>query len=71
MTLALNAVNLIRHETAGAEALGRLAAGCECFSLRISDLDQACRLVLDLVDGTETTGIGTREVATKEVAHGR
>jgi HprK-related kinase A len=59
LTLALNAVNLIPHEAAGTEALGRLAAGCECFSLRISDLDEACRLVLDLVDGTETMELGT------------
>jgi hypothetical protein len=48
-TLALNAVNLIPHQTAGTEALGQLAARCECFRLSISDLEEACRLVVDLV----------------------
>ena len=48
-TLALNAVNLIPHKAAGTQALGQLAAECECFRLSISDLDEACRLVVDLV----------------------
>ena len=48
-TLAVNAVNLIPHETAGTEALGQLAAHCECFRLSFSDLEEACRLVVDLV----------------------
>jgi hypothetical protein len=48
-TLALNAVNLISHQTAGTEALGQLAARCDCFRLSFSELDDACRLVLDLV----------------------
>jgi hypothetical protein len=48
-TLALNAVNLIGHQIAGAEALGQLAAGCECFRLCFSDLEEACRLVVDLL----------------------
>jgi hypothetical protein len=48
-TLALNAVNLIPHQTAGTEALGQLAARCECFRLSFSDLEEACRLVVDLV----------------------
>lgn len=48
-TLALHAVNLMPQGTAGAEALGRLAAGCECYALSISDLDEACRLVLGVV----------------------
>ena len=47
--LALNAVNLIPHQTAGTEALGQLAAHCECFRLSFSDLEEACRLVVDLV----------------------
>ena len=47
--LALNAVNLIPHGSEGTRALGRLAKGCRCFSLTMSDLDDACRLVLDLV----------------------
>jgi hypothetical protein len=48
-TLALNAVNLIPHRTAGTEALGQLAAHCECFRLSFSDLEEACGLVVDLV----------------------
>ena len=48
-TLALNAVNLISHQTAGTEALGQLAARCECLRLCFSDLEEACRLVVDLV----------------------
>jgi hypothetical protein len=48
-TLALNAVNLIPHQTAGTEALGQLAAHCECFRLSFSDLEEACRLVVELL----------------------
>ncbi len=47
--LALNAVNLIPLGSEGTRALGRQAKGCRCFSLTMSDLDDACRLVLDLV----------------------
>jgi hypothetical protein len=47
--LALNAVNLIPHHAAGTEALGRLSAHCESFRLGFSDLEEACRLVVDLV----------------------
>jgi hypothetical protein len=47
--LAVNAVNLIPHGSEGTRALGRLAKGCRCFSLTMSDLDEACRLVSDLV----------------------
>jgi hypothetical protein len=47
--LALNAVNLISHQSAGAEALGELAARCDCFRLSFSDLEEARRLVVDLV----------------------
>jgi hypothetical protein len=48
-TLALHAVNLLPHGASGTEALGRLAAGCACYTLTLSDLDEACRLVLGLV----------------------
>jgi hypothetical protein len=48
-TLALHAVNLLRHGPAGSEALGRLAAHCACYGLAYSDLDAACELVLGLV----------------------
>ena len=47
--LAVNAVNLVPHGSEGTRALGRVAKGCRCFSLTMSDLDEACRLVLDLV----------------------
>jgi len=47
--MAVNAVNLVEHGSAGTCALGQLARGCRCFSLTFSDLDEACRLVLDLV----------------------
>jgi len=47
--LAVNAVNLVAHGSAGTRALGSLARGCRCFSLSFSDLDEACRLVLELV----------------------
>jgi hypothetical protein len=48
--LAVNAVNLVPHGSVGTQALGRLAAMCPCFALTMSDLDEACRLVLELVD---------------------
>jgi hypothetical protein len=48
-TLALHAVNLLPHGTAGSGALGRLASHCACYSLAFSDLDAACELVLGLV----------------------
>ncbi len=47
--LAVNTVNLIRHGSAGTGALCRLVAECRCFSLTISDLDEASRLVEGLV----------------------
>jgi hypothetical protein len=58
--LAVNAVNLVAHGSAGTRALGRLARGCRCFSLTFSDLDEACRLVLELVAaGTSRTPAAT------------
>jgi hypothetical protein len=50
-TLAVNAVNLLPHGSVGTSVLGRLAGECQCFSLAFSDLDDACRLILDLVAG--------------------
>jgi hypothetical protein len=47
--LAVNAVNLIPHGSAGTRALARLAADCRCFSITVADLDEACRLVEELV----------------------
>ncbi len=54
--LALNAVNLIPHGSEGTRVLGQLAKGCRCFSLTMSDLDEACRLLLDVV-AAQTTGV--------------
>ncbi len=47
--LAVNAVNLLPYGAATTAALGRLAGGCRCYSLTMSDLDEACRLVEGLV----------------------
>lgn len=49
--LALNAVNLLHHGSAGAAALGELAARCTCVALVMSDLDAACTLVRGLLEG--------------------
>jgi hypothetical protein len=49
VALAVNAVNFKAHGTAGTDALGALVARCECVTLTMSDLGEACRLVLDLV----------------------
>ena len=46
--LAVNAVNLVAHGSAGTHAMARLARSCRCYSLIYSDLGQACRLVLEL-----------------------
>jgi hypothetical protein len=40
---------MLPHGAAGTEALGRLAADCECYTLSMADLDHACGLVLGLV----------------------
>jgi hypothetical protein len=42
-------VNMLPHGASGTEALGRLSADCECYALALSDLDEACGLVLGLV----------------------
>jgi hypothetical protein len=39
---------MLPHGAAGPEAIGRLAAGCECYTLAHSDLDEACEVVLGL-----------------------
>ena len=60
--LAVNAVNLLPHGATATEALGRLAAGCRCYALAMSDLDEACRLVEGLVaeTGAAAPGGGAR-----------
>lgn len=49
VALAVNAVNFKQHGADGARALGALVAHCTCVALTMSDLDEACRLVLDVV----------------------
>jgi hypothetical protein len=49
LELALNAVNFTDHGDRGTEALGALVAGCDCAVLTMSDLGEACRIVLDFV----------------------
>jgi hypothetical protein len=49
LSLALHAVNLLPHGAGGSAAVGRLAAQCACYALTMSDLDEACALVLGLV----------------------
>ena len=47
--LTLNAVNLSRHRGRGVHALGQMARRCESYRLEMSDLDEACALVVDAV----------------------
>jgi hypothetical protein len=61
--LAVNAVNLVAHGSAGTHVLGRLAHECQCFSLTFSDLDEACRLVLELVTAEGPTASAALEGA--------
>ncbi len=48
--LALNAVNLLPHAGPGVAAVGRLVSDCHCVALTMSDLDEACALVVGLVE---------------------
>lgn len=54
--LALHAVNLMAHGSDGTRVLGQLAKGCRCFSLTMSDLDEACRLLMAVVS-TSAAGV--------------
>jgi hypothetical protein len=56
--LAVNAVNLLQHGATATAAIGRLAARCRCYSLTMSDLDEACRLVEGLVVGVAAVAGG-------------
>jgi hypothetical protein len=49
LSLALHAVNLLPHGVAGSAALGRVVAQSSCYALTMSDLDDACVLVQELV----------------------
>jgi hypothetical protein len=51
LSLALHTVNLLQHGVAGSAALGRIVAQTDCYALTMSDLDEACALVSDLVEG--------------------
>jgi hypothetical protein len=49
LSLAANAVNLLEHGGTGASELGSIVARSTCVALTVSDLDEACALVLELV----------------------
>ena len=49
LSLALHAVNLLPHGVAGSAALGRVVTQSSCYALTMSDLEEACALVLGLV----------------------
>jgi hypothetical protein len=51
LSLALHAVNLLPHGAAGSAALGRVVAQAACYALSMADLDEACALLLGLIDG--------------------
>jgi hypothetical protein len=55
VALSVNAVNFRQHGEAGVRALGDLVARCECAALTMSDLDEACGLVLDFVGAAAPT----------------
>lgn len=55
LCLALHAVNLLPHGVQGSAALGQIVAQCSCYALTMSDLDEACALVLHLLEKTTTT----------------
>lgn len=51
LALVTSAVNLDRHGSRGARLLADLVEHCECYRLELSDLEDACRLMLTLVGG--------------------
>jgi hypothetical protein len=52
LELATNTFNLDRHGGQGLALLARVAERCSCFRLDVSELDEACRLLLTVVGGT-------------------
>jgi hypothetical protein len=58
LSVALHAVNLPPHGLAGTDALARLVAHSSCYALTLSDLDEACALVLALVGKSATASPG-------------
>jgi hypothetical protein len=57
LSMALHAVNLLPHGVAGSAAVGRLVARSSCYALTMSDLDEACALVLGLVESTKAADL--------------
>jgi hypothetical protein len=55
LALALHGVNYRDRGAPGSQALGDLVTRCECYDVIMSDLGEACRLVLELV-GREAPG---------------
>lgn len=60
LSVALHAVNLLPHGVAGTDAVARLVAQSSCYALTMSDLDEACALVLALVGQAATASPGAR-----------
>ena len=60
LSITLHAVNVLAHGIAVTDAVARLVAQCSCYALTMSDLDEACALVLALVGDTATTSPGGR-----------
>jgi hypothetical protein len=52
LELATNTFNLDRHGGQGLALLARVADRCSCFRLAVSELDEACRLLLAVVGAT-------------------
>lgn len=52
LELATNTFNLDRHGGLGLALLARIAQRCSCFRLDVSELDEACRLLLAVAGGT-------------------
>ncbi len=51
--LAGNAFNLGAHGARGLQVLAAVAGACRCYRLTVGDLDEACRLVTELVGSDE------------------
>ena len=60
LSVALHAVNLLPHGIAGTEAVARLVARSSCYALTMSDLGEACALVLGLLVDAATVLPGAR-----------
>ncbi len=65
MVMARNAFYLDRFGAAGIELLGRVIGGARCYRIRIDDLDEAVRSVLEVVRGA------SRDSPEREVARSR